>query len=88
MSQNSIFGGPYSLHKKATQGYESVISLCIMDSFHTSERFYKNGNIISTQMQPYRSLAESIEACIRRLEYLMQQEKYHPTESLDINALR
>ena len=47
----NVFAGPYRLFKNATTtvpAYESVISLCIMTDNGVSERYYKDGKLIST----------------------------------------
>ena len=83
----SVFGGPYRLFNKKSQGsvnYDSVISLCIMDDFKLSERVYMNGNQISQIASQKKDLADVIEGAILRLEHLMQKEMYHPKDPMDI----
>ena len=85
MSQ--IFAGPYSLLKKSATS-ASLITLCIMENNHISERFYKNGNLINQVSSQHNGLAFAIEAAAKRLEYLMQYEKYCPQDPISVTSLQ
>ena len=90
MSAN-LFGGPYRLTKKSTSKssiFEGVKSICIMDDNSVSERIYKNGILESTNAIKYPDLTQAIEACVRKLEYLMQKELYNPLQPMDLTSLQ
>ena len=86
----SVFCGPYRLFKKsvsAVGAFESVISICVLEDHRVSERFYKGGNLINTELRKRTSLASAIDDLIERLEFLTTKEDYTSVEVLVTLAL-
>ena len=86
----SVFCGPYRLFKKSVStvgAFESVISICVLEDHRVSERFYKGGNLINTELRKRTSLASAIDDLIERLEFLTTKEDYTSVEVLDTLAL-
>ena len=89
---SEVFGGPYKLFKKTlddyNRPYEAVISICILNNNGLSERYYRDGTIQSTVIKKHTSLQKVVDGAIKRLEYLIQQEFYHPVDPLDLTTLQ
>ena len=86
----SVFCGPYKLYKKsvsAAGAFESVISICVLEDHRVSERFYKGGNLVNTELRKRANLASAIDDLIERLEFLTTKENYTSVDVLDTLAL-
>ena len=86
----SVFCGPYRLFKKsitAVGAFESVISICVLEDHTVSERFYKEGNIINTELRKRPNLASAIDDLVERLEFLTTKEDYTSVDVLGKLAL-